>query len=42
VRSYPIELIRAHTHRLQHGTITLRWMGVLSGGWVIVSGATAC
>ena len=40
--TYPIDFTTAHTHQLQHGTITLRWMGLLSGGWVVVSGATIC
>jgi uncharacterized RDD family membrane protein YckC len=40
--TYPIDFTTAHTHQLQHGTITLRWMGLLSGGWVVVSGSTAC
>lgn len=40
--TYPITFTTAHTHQLQHGTIALRWMGLLSGGWVVVSGTTAC
>lgn len=40
--TYPIDFTTAHTHQLQHGTITLRWMGLLNGGWVVVGGATIC
>lgn len=40
--TYPITFTTMHTHQLQHGTITLRWMGLLNGGWVVVGGATPC